>query len=237
MRVLDLCLALAGPTCGRLLHEFGAEVVKINKPRAGVGGYLNRGKRSLLLDLAHVESAAGLLEAGRARGRRARELLARHGRPPRHRLRGGAGTPAGHRLHLDQLLRPGGPMDAAGRGWERQGQAVTGIMERTGAVPAILGPYNLVDIGTGVLAHLRNGARACITVCERAGPARRRLAGCQTATYHQAPYMLDYAGHVSGRAARLRGAGHRTAQPLLPGCATAGSFSPSATKCVEARRR
>jgi hypothetical protein len=37
------------------------------------------------------------------------------------------------------------------RGWERQDQAVAGIMQRTDAIPAILGPYNLVDIGTGVL--------------------------------------------------------------------------------------
>ena len=51
IRVLDLGLALAGPTCGRILAEFGANVVKIGNPAAGVGGYLNRGKESLLLDL------------------------------------------------------------------------------------------------------------------------------------------------------------------------------------------
>ncbi|MDH3601630.1 MAG: CoA transferase, partial [Candidatus Tectomicrobia bacterium] len=51
MKVVDLCIALAGPTCGRLLHEFGADVIKVQPPHAGVGGYLNRGKRSLLLDL------------------------------------------------------------------------------------------------------------------------------------------------------------------------------------------
>src|SRR6185436_7448785 len=56
MKVLDLCVALAGPTCGRLLLEFGADVIKINKPKAGVGGYLNRGKRSLLLDLESFEA-------------------------------------------------------------------------------------------------------------------------------------------------------------------------------------
>jgi crotonobetainyl-CoA:carnitine CoA-transferase CaiB-like acyl-CoA transferase len=54
IRVLDLGLALSGPTCGRILAEFGAEVVKISKPDAGVAGYLNRGKSSLLLDLAPV---------------------------------------------------------------------------------------------------------------------------------------------------------------------------------------
>ena len=51
VRVLDLGLALAGPTCGRILAEFGAEVVKISAPHAGVSGYLNRGKDSILVDL------------------------------------------------------------------------------------------------------------------------------------------------------------------------------------------
>jgi hypothetical protein len=41
LKVLDLCLALAGPTCGRLLLEFGADVVKIGAPSAGVSGYLS----------------------------------------------------------------------------------------------------------------------------------------------------------------------------------------------------
>lgn len=60
VRVLDLCIILAGPTCGRTLAEFGADVIKIDNP--GRGGYVqshndvNRGKRSILLDL---KSAAG----------------------------------------------------------------------------------------------------------------------------------------------------------------------------------
>src|SRR5690606_30013723 len=58
MKVIDYCVALAGPTCGRLLYEFGADVIKINAPKAGVGGYLNRGKRSLLLNLESYEAQA-----------------------------------------------------------------------------------------------------------------------------------------------------------------------------------
>jgi crotonobetainyl-CoA:carnitine CoA-transferase CaiB-like acyl-CoA transferase len=55
VRVLDLCIILAGPTLGRTLAEFGADVIKIDNPTRG--GYVashndvNRGKRSLLLDL------------------------------------------------------------------------------------------------------------------------------------------------------------------------------------------
>jgi crotonobetainyl-CoA:carnitine CoA-transferase CaiB-like acyl-CoA transferase len=59
VRVLDLCIILAGPTCGRTLAEFGADVIKIDNPSRG--GYVqshndvNRGKRSILLDLKSTE--------------------------------------------------------------------------------------------------------------------------------------------------------------------------------------
>src|SRR5262249_5992949 len=59
VRVLDLCIILAGPTCGRTLAEFGADVIKIDNPRRGesVASHndVNRGKRSLLLDLKSTE--------------------------------------------------------------------------------------------------------------------------------------------------------------------------------------
>jgi crotonobetainyl-CoA:carnitine CoA-transferase CaiB-like acyl-CoA transferase len=89
----------------------------------------------------------------------------------------------------------GGPW-TPGRGWERQGQAVTGLMERTGTIPAILGPYNLVDIGTGVLATFATA----LAVYHRliAGKGQHVHASlAQTATYHQAPYVLDYQGRVT----------------------------------------
>jgi len=59
VRVLDLCIILAGPTCGRTLAEFGADVIKIDNPARG--GFVqshndvNRGKRSILLDLKSEE--------------------------------------------------------------------------------------------------------------------------------------------------------------------------------------
>jgi crotonobetainyl-CoA:carnitine CoA-transferase CaiB-like acyl-CoA transferase len=89
----------------------------------------------------------------------------------------------------------GGPW-TPGRGWERQGQAVTGIMERTGTIPAILGPYNLVDIGTGVLATFATALAVYHRLITGQGQhVHASLA--QTATYHQAPYMLDYQGRVA----------------------------------------
>jgi crotonobetainyl-CoA:carnitine CoA-transferase CaiB-like acyl-CoA transferase len=55
IKVLDLCIILAGPTMGRTLSEYGADVIKIDNPRRGSTiarhNDINRGKRSILLDL------------------------------------------------------------------------------------------------------------------------------------------------------------------------------------------
>jgi crotonobetainyl-CoA:carnitine CoA-transferase CaiB-like acyl-CoA transferase len=61
VRVLDLCIVLAGPTCGRTLAEFGADVIRIDRPTSGRGGAggrgnvfnldVNRAKRSIIIDL------------------------------------------------------------------------------------------------------------------------------------------------------------------------------------------
>ncbi len=59
VKVLDLCIILAGPTMGRTLSEYGANVIKIDNPRRGstVARHndINRGKRSILLDLKSEE--------------------------------------------------------------------------------------------------------------------------------------------------------------------------------------
>ena len=55
VRVLDLCIELAGPTLGRTMAEFGADVIKINHPSREpvvvLHNDINQGKRSILLDL------------------------------------------------------------------------------------------------------------------------------------------------------------------------------------------
>ncbi len=81
LRVLDMSRILAGPTCGQLLGDLGAEVIKIERPGRGddtrawgppfvqdaegrdsaeSAYYLcaNRNKRSLALDIARPEGAA-----------------------------------------------------------------------------------------------------------------------------------------------------------------------------------
>jgi crotonobetainyl-CoA:carnitine CoA-transferase CaiB-like acyl-CoA transferase len=193
MKVIDMCVALAGPTCGRLLYEFGAEVVKINAPKAGVGGYLNRGKRSLLLDLQSYDAQAVFWK------------LVENADVVVENLSPGTSDQLGIGYEDVSARRPdivytsgscygyGGPM-TRGRGWERQGQAVAGIMERL-EPPAVLGPYNLIDIGTGSLATFATALAIFYKL--RTGEGQHAQASlCQTATYQQTPYMLDYKGYV-----------------------------------------
>lgn len=76
IKVLDLGRALAGPMCGMMLADLGADVIKIEPPGLGddsrewppiVSGEstyflsVNRNKRSIVLDLASVEGKAVFL--------------------------------------------------------------------------------------------------------------------------------------------------------------------------------
>jgi crotonobetainyl-CoA:carnitine CoA-transferase CaiB-like acyl-CoA transferase len=192
IRVLDLGLALAGPTCGRLLSEFGADVVKIGAPGAGVSGYLNRGKDSLLLDLAPL---AGQEVYWRLVDR-ADVVLENFSPGTADRL--AIGYPEVRARRPDIVYTSiscyglGGPW-TRWRGWERQGQAVTGIMERT-ELPSVLGPYNIVDIGTGILGAFATA----LALYHRQSTGQGQLASAslaQTATYHQAAFMFEVPGY------------------------------------------
>ena len=82
VRVLDLTHYVAGPFCTKLLASYGADVIKVERPRTGDGArrvgpfpgdephpersglflYLNTNKRGVTLDLSHPEGKALALD-------------------------------------------------------------------------------------------------------------------------------------------------------------------------------
>lgn len=197
LRVLDLTQILAGPSSARMLGELGAEVIKINAPHRKIfaHGVINRGKKSILLD---VQNPAGQDVFWRLVADT--DVIVQNFPP---------GTAERYGIGYDDVAirKPGivyvsvscygsvGPW-APGRGYETQGQAVTGIMARAGGDggrPAVLGPYNFLDYGTGVLAAFA----AALGVYHRTvtGQGRHlRTSLAQAGTYYQARYLLDYQG-------------------------------------------
>ncbi|GAA4556562.1 CaiB/BaiF CoA-transferase family protein [Pseudonocardia xishanensis] len=196
LTVLDLTQVLAGPTSARLLGELGASVVKINAPHRGVyaHGVVNRGKDSILLDVERepgrrvfwaLAEQADVVVANFTPG-----TAERYGIGPAHVLARCPGI-----VHVSvSCYGATGPW-ARGRGYETQAQAATGLMARAGGAgpPTVLGPYNLLDYGTGVLAAYA----AVLGVLHR----ERTGAGCalatslvRTAGHHQAAFLVDGAG-------------------------------------------
>ena len=211
IRVLDFTQVVAGPCAGRILAEYGADVIKINNPHpesltaaVSLSGrptdpgnqqheHLNRGKRTMLLDL-HDPASRGALNALVDSAHVVMQNFAQ-GQAERY----GIGYTQLRTRKPDLVYFSlsaygyGGPM-AGYRGFEPNAQAVTGLMERFGGdAPPLAQPYLLDDYGTGirgafavglaVFHHLRTGRGQHVDIS---------LA--ETATYHQALFLLDYAG-------------------------------------------
>ncbi len=153
VRVLDLCIILAGPTCGRTLAEFGADVIKIDSPhRNPVSSHndINRGKRSILLDLKTKKG----LEIFWKLVDQADVVL--------QNFRKGVAGQLGIGYEALKARKPGiifcslntfgqlGPY-AERPGHESIGQAISGMMERFGSDKPALAPFAGNDYGTGLM--------------------------------------------------------------------------------------
>ena len=199
VRVLDLCIVLAGPTCGRTLGEFGADVIKIDDPSRpyDYAGNLdvNRGKRSIQIDLKRdegrqvfwklLESADVVVENNR-KGSLARLGLGydevRKRRPD---------------IVYASLNAFGYDGPWAGRpGWEQLAQATTGIQVRRGgrdAAPQLL-PYPMNDYATGLLGAF--SVALALHERRRTGQGQQVDGGLAlTACLLQSPYFLDFQGY------------------------------------------
>lgn len=181
IRVIDLSRVLAGPFCGALLADLGADVVRVEHPtqldetRAwapGVDGVssaytaVNHSKRGMAIDLANAD--------GREVFRRlaaTADVLLENFRP---------GTMERLGVGRDELMQvnsrlvycavrafPAGTADAERPGYEASMQALSGIMSLTGEHDgeAVRCGVSVVDLGTGmastiaVLAALRERDR------------------------------------------------------------------------------
>ena len=212
IRVLDLCIVLAGPTCGRTLGEFGADVIKIDDPSRpyDYAGNLdvNRGKRSIRIDLKQesgrqvfwklLESADVVVENYR-KGSLARLGLGydevRKRRPD---------------LIYASLNAFGYDGPWAGRpGWEQLAQAATGIQTRRGgrdAAPQLL-PYPMNDYATGLLGAY--SVALALNERQRTGRGQQVDGGLAlTAGLLQSPYFLDFKDHQRAEPEGLDLRGH-----------------------------
>jgi len=152
VKVLDLSLFIAGPTCGRTLAEFGADVIKIDSPHRGQVNWhpdVNRGKRTLLIDLKQpqgMEIFWRLLDQA--------DVVLQN-------MRKGAMEKMG--IGYEQVCKrypnivycsinafgQSGPA-ALRPGVEVMAQAMTGMQNRFGGERPAINPFNACDFGTGV---------------------------------------------------------------------------------------
>ena len=197
IKVLDLCIILAGPTCGRTLAEYGADVIKIDNPRRGAvvssHNEVNRAKRSILLDLKTDEGRDifwRLLEDT--------DVVAQNYR---------AGKMENLGLGYEELRKRKpdliyvslnafghlGPW-AARPGHESFAQAATGMDRRFGGDGPPTSQSNAInDYGTGFMGAY--GVALALLHRQRTGQGQHvDSALAYTSMIHQSPYMQLYEG-------------------------------------------
>ena len=239
---------MAGPVCGLMLADLGADVIKVEKVPGGddsrqflppdVGGesaafmMMNRNKRGIAVDLKSGRGPGrGPASAGpRRRGRR--ELPPRHHGAPRARLRGASRRPTrASSTARSRASAAAGPY-ADRAGFDLIAQGMSGLMSITGEGPErppVKVGAPVTDITAGILGALACRSGLCGAAQERARPAGRHLA---LRGGHR-PHLLAV-GHClrDGRLARAHGLGPppERALPGLPRPPTAGSTSAPPTR-------
>ena len=198
VRVIDLCIILAGPTCGRTLAEYGAEVIKVDSwhrpPSDRQLHDVGRGKRSVCLELtkpAGLEAFYRLVDT-------ADVVLGGFRKGVAERL--GIGYEQLRRRKPDIVYLAinafGQAGDWANRpGYEQNAQAATGVQVRNGGRGAkpIHSPFTFNDYGTGL-----TGAYAVMLALLRRRRAGRgqfaHISLAQTGSTFSSPFLIDYAG-------------------------------------------
>ena len=198
VKVLDLTIILAGPTCGRTLAEFGADVVKIDDPNREGGVRLhndtNRGKKSVLLDLKTDE------------GRELFWKLAEDADVIVQSMRAGKFDRLGIGYEEVRKRNPsivyasvnayghGGPWEER-PGWQPLASAATGMQHRFAGERPYRQGYPVNDYGTGLMAAF--GVALALYHRQRTGEGQHAKAALTyTACTVQSPFFQDYEGKV-----------------------------------------
>jgi crotonobetainyl-CoA:carnitine CoA-transferase CaiB-like acyl-CoA transferase len=226
IRVIDLSRVIAGPWCGAILADFGADVIKVEDTGAGdesrtwppyrdgeAAAYLlfNRNKRGITLDLKQPEGVEVVKRLARSA-----DVVVENFR---------TGTMESFGLGYDALsaLNPRliySSVSAFGRtgprkdspGYEALMQAFSGIMSITGEPGGapVRSAVSFLDLTTGLLCAL--GVCAAIMQRERTGMGQRVDGSLlETAVsllaYHAEGYLL------AGTVPRALGSGHPSLSP------------------------
>ena len=198
VKVLDLCIILAGPTCGRTLAEFGAEVVKIDDPNRDGGvrmhNDVNRGKQSVLLDLKTEEGRALFWELADGV-----DVILQN-------LRAGRADRLG--LSYEEVRRRNpsviyASINAYGHeapweerpGWEQLAQAAAGMQARFAGERPHRQAFPINDYGTGLMGAY--AVALALLQRQRSGEGQHvKAALAYTACTLQSPFFQDYEGKV-----------------------------------------
>ena len=240
LKVVEICQVAAGPFCGMLLADFGAEVIKIEPPEGDAmrqwppitGGFsenfasVNRGKRSIVLDL----KAPASRDAARALVLDA-DVLVENGRPGvMDRLGLGWDWFAPRRPSLVycsiSAYGQDGPRGTEG-GFDLTIQAAAGVMSVTGepdGAPVKSG-VPLVDFAAGLYAAY---SIAALVARVRAGGPGGRIDVPMFATTLAISALQTSEYFGTGRNPRKLGSAHPRNAPYQAYCAADGWFAIAA---------
>lgn len=215
VKVVDITTQVAGPTAGRILADFGAEVIKISHPETDVlAAHVNRGKKTVLLNIQKPRGRAILYELVGQSDIFLQNLA--KGTPERY----GIGVRDLLQYRPDLIYTSVSAYAYTGawgdrRGYEMEGQASAGLQAHysgPGRWP-LNHPMLVNDVGTGILAAF--GTIVALYHHRRTGEGQDVNASLsQTATLHQASYLLLREGEEDIKAVGLDATGWSPLQRL-----------------------
>lgn len=227
IKVVDLSRVLAGPYCGQLLAENGADVIKVETPEGdmnrefplALGGgdstnfrSVNRGKRDITLNLKTPEARAVLDRLIEQADILVQSFL------PDVAKRLGVDWERMHALNPDLIYVSisgyGAKGALAGKaGFDTMVAAYSGVMSLTGDPdrPPVRPGVTMIDLGTGMYAY--SGAVTALMARERGEARGQRVdvslleTGVSLLGFHAVSWLA--AGHLDER----EGAGYSTLAP------------------------